>query len=73
MIINISVLKGELNGKIVVVRFFFCRVYYDFRLNSYIEKGAFQDFSNIKALGPKFGLAVIKIKVNPDSSFVQTW
>ena len=25
------------------------------------------------ALGIKFGLAVIKINVNPDSSFVQTW
>ena len=29
MIINIFVLKGDLNGKIVVVRFFFCRVYCD--------------------------------------------
>ena len=29
MIINISVLKGDLNGKIVVMRFFFCRVYFD--------------------------------------------
>ena len=28
MTINIFVLKGDLNGKIVVVRFFFCRVYY---------------------------------------------
>ena len=27
MTINIFVFKGELNGKIVVVRFFFCRVY----------------------------------------------
>ena len=27
MKINIFVLKGDLNGKIVVVRFFFCRVY----------------------------------------------
>ena len=27
MAINIFILKGELNGKIVVVRFFFCRVY----------------------------------------------
>ena len=27
MTINIFVLKGDLNGKIVVVRFFFCRVY----------------------------------------------
>ena len=25
--VNIFVLKGDLNGKIVVVRFFFCRVY----------------------------------------------
>ena len=30
MTFNILVLKGELNGKIVVVRFFFCRVYIDF-------------------------------------------
>ena len=28
MIINIFVLKGDLNGKFVVVRFFFCRVYF---------------------------------------------
>ena len=28
MTINIFVLKGDLNGKIVVVRFFFCRVYF---------------------------------------------
>ena len=27
MTINIFVLKGDLNGEIVVVRFFFCRVY----------------------------------------------
>ena len=27
MTINIFVLKGDLNGKIVVVRFFFCRLY----------------------------------------------
>ena len=27
MTINIFVLKGDLNGKIVVVHFFFCRVY----------------------------------------------
>ena len=27
MTINIFILKGDLNGKIVVVRFFFCRVY----------------------------------------------
>ena len=27
MTINIFVLKGDLNGKIVMVRFFFCRVY----------------------------------------------
>ena len=40
---------------------------YDFRLNSYIEKWTFQDFSYINALGIKFGLAVKKIKVNPDN------
>ena len=28
MAIYIFVLKGDLNGKIVVVRFFFCRVYF---------------------------------------------
>ena len=28
MTINIFVLKGDLNGKIVVVRFFFCWVYF---------------------------------------------
>ena len=27
MTINIFVIKGDLNGKIVVVRFFFCQVY----------------------------------------------
>ena len=29
-------------------------------------------FFNINALGIKFGLAVKKVKVNPDSSFVET-
>ena len=29
MTINIFVLNGDLNGKLVVVRFFFCRVYFD--------------------------------------------
>ena len=29
MAINIFILKGELNGKIVVVRFFYCRVYHN--------------------------------------------
>ena len=38
-----------------------------------IEKWTFQDFSNINALEIKFVLAVKKAKVNPDSSFVQTW
>ena len=38
--------------------------YYDFQLKSI---GTFQDFSNINALGIKFGLAVKKAKVNPDS------
>ena len=42
-------------------------------LNIYIEKWTFQDFSIINELGIKFGLAVKKIKVNPDSSFEQTW
>ena len=28
MTINMFALKGDLNGKIVVVPFFFCRVYY---------------------------------------------
>ena len=37
------------------------------------EKWTIQDISNINALGIKFGLVVIKIKVKPDSSFVQTW
>ena len=30
MTINIFVFKGELNGKIIVVHFFFCWVYIDF-------------------------------------------
>ena len=37
-----------------------------------LEKWTFQDFSNI-LLGIKFGLAVKKVKVNPDSSFMQAW
>ena len=32
MTINIFVLKGDLNGKIVVVHFIFCRVYNKFNL-----------------------------------------
>ena len=38
-----------------------------------IEKWTFQNFSNINALGFKFGIAVKKVKVTPDSLFVQTW
>ena len=38
-----------------------------------IEKWTFQDFSNKNALGIKSGIGVKKVKVNPDSSFVQTW
>ena len=36
MTINIFVLKGDLNGKIVVVRFFFCRVYFVSALTIFI-------------------------------------
>ena len=54
-------------------RFNIFRKCYDFRLNIYIENWTFQDFSNINVLRIKFSLAVRKIKVNPDSSFVQTW
>ena len=36
MTISIFVLKGDLNGKIVVVRFFFCRVYFNNPLNFYM-------------------------------------
>ena len=32
MAINIFILKGELNGKIVVVRFFFCWVYISYKI-----------------------------------------
>ena len=45
---------------------------YDFSL-TVIERWPFQDFSIINALEIKFGLAVKKVKVNPDSSFVHTW
>ena len=45
---------------------------YDFSLNSN-RKMNISRFSNINALDIKFGLAVKKVKVNPDSSFVQTW
>ena len=44
----------------------FCKNY-DFCLNSYKEKRTFQDYSNINALGIKFGLAVKEIKVDKDS------
>ena len=37
MTINIFILKGELNGKIVVVRFFFCRVYLEFLADSSVK------------------------------------
>ena len=67
-------MKGQRSAWLLVLiqnhcfnRFNIFRKYYDFRLNSYIEKITFQDFSNINALGVKFGLAVKKIKVNLDS------
>ena len=47
MTINIFVLKGDLNGKIVVVRFFFCRVYYLLDGFSVVNEGrVFQSTSN---------------------------
>ena len=44
---------------------------YLFHRYTVTENLTFQDFSNINALGIKFGIAVKKVKVNPDSSFVQ--
>ena len=38
MTINIFVLKGDLNGKIVVVRFFFCRVYFQIFWQNFCRK-----------------------------------
>ena len=46
--------------------------YYDFHLKSY-KKMIISRFFQYNASGIKFGLAVKKIKVNPDSSFVQSW
>ena len=40
---------------------------------TFIEKCTFKDFPNINALGIKFDLAIKYVKVNLDSSFVQTW
>ena len=40
MTINSFVLKGDLNGEIVVVRFFFCRVYFRLYLTTTLLKSA---------------------------------
>ena len=48
------------------------RKYFGFGLNSY-RKWTFQDYSHIKPLGIEFDLAIKSVKVNLDSSFVQTW
>ena len=58
-------LKVSLNQCLNRFNIFRKYMYYDFRLNSYIEKWTFQDFSNIDALGIKFGLAVKKYQGQP--------
>ena len=37
------------------------------------KKSTFQKMSNLNALGSEFDLNVKKVKVNPGSSFEQTW
>ena len=44
MTINIFVLKGDLNGEIVVVRFFFCRVYIKITTNCILLNGSYLCF-----------------------------
>ena len=56
MTINIIVLKGDLNGKIVVVRFFF--VGYIFQNQQIAE------IFPLSTLDMKFNLNVIKLKLN---------
>ena len=54
-----------------VIRFNISRKYYDFHLNSYRKNKQLQKNEHFKIcpLGIKFGLAVKKVKVKPDSSF----
>ena len=42
MTINNFILKGDLNGKIVVVRFFFCRVYMDLVVKKLVVRICYQ-------------------------------
>ena len=56
---------------LIMIRFNISRKYYDFGLN--ICKTNISRFSNINALGIKFDLAINKVKVNLDLSFVNTW
>ena len=59
MTVNIFVLKGALNGKIVVVRFYFCQVYLQFLIENitcnitrkeYYKKYMYQHFHSRYAL-----------------------
>ena len=51
MTINIFVLKGDLNGKIIVVCFFFCRVYLvKYMYHIFTELPISMGYSQVKSL-----------------------
>ena len=62
MTINIYVLKGDLNGKIVVVRFFFCRVYQKFvwYLSVLVSNTLKKSLSKSLKFGPKWQFLYLK-------------
>ena len=65
-------MKGQLDLWCCLIRFNISCKFYDFHLNSYRNMNILRLFQ-YKYIRNQTGIAVKKVKVNPDSSFVQTW
>ena len=63
MTINIFVLKGDLNGKNVVVRFFFCRVYFRVQTN-FMDNGNITNSSYAREMHLKQGIHLSIVTIN---------
>ena len=69
MTINIFVLKGDLNGKIVVVRFFFCWVYISFDFSTNIK----HTYMVINVANTKVALNVLSFNSFPQYENIHTF
>ena len=65
-------LKGQLDLWCYLIRFNISCKNYDFHLKCYRNMNILR-FFQLKHIRNQTGIAVKKVKVNPDSSFVQTW